>query len=59
MDDDDFVEEVTQKSKSISKSVSKSDAQFVPPRPVTPRKDKPSGRDGLTDSENLRLLLPI
>ena len=51
MDDDDFVEEVTLKS-SISKSVSKSDSPFVPPRPVTPRKDKPSGRDRMTNSEN-------
>ena len=52
MDDDDFVEEVTQKSTSKAKSVSKSDAQFVPPRPMTPKKDKPPGRDRLTDSEN-------
>ena len=50
MQDDDFVEEVTQKSTSKATSVSKSDAQFVPPRPVTPRKEKPSG--SVTDSEN-------
>ena len=50
MQDDDFVEEGIQKSTSNAKSVSKSDAQFVPPRPVTPRKEKPSGR--VTDSEN-------
>ena len=49
MDDDDFVEEGIQKTTSKAKSVSKSDAQFVPPRPVTPRKEKPSGR--VTDSE--------
>ena len=50
MQDDDFVEEVTHKSTSKAKSVSISDAQFVPPRPLTPRKEKPSGR--VTDSEN-------
>ena len=50
MQDDDFAEEVTHKSTSKAKSVSKSDAQFVPPRPVTPKKEKPSGR--VTDSEN-------
>ena len=52
MDDDDFVEELSQKSTSKAKCASKSDAQFVPPRPVTPREDKPSGRDRMTDSEN-------
>ena len=50
MDDDDFVEEVTQKSISKAKSNSRSDAHFVQPRPVPLKKEKPSAR--VTDSEN-------
>jgi len=50
MDDDDFVAEGFKKSISKAKSTSRSDAQFVAPRPVTPRKEKTSPR--VTDSEN-------
>ena len=50
MDDDNFVEEGIPKTTSKAKSVSRSDAQFVPPRPVPPKKEKPSAR--VTDSEN-------
>ena len=50
MDDDDFVEEGIQKTSCKAKSKSRSEAQFVPPRPVTPRKEKSYGR--VTDSEN-------
>ena len=49
MEDDDFVEEGIQKTTSKAKAGFKTDAQFVPPRPVTPRKEKPTGR--VTDSE--------
>ena len=52
MDDDDFVEDLSQNSTSKSKSVSKSDAKFALPRPVTPKRDKPPARDRVSESDN-------
>ena len=52
MDDDDFVEDLSQNSTSKSKSVSRSDAKFAPPRPVTPKKDRVVVRERVSESEN-------
>ena len=52
MNDDDFVENLSEKSTSKSKSVSRSDAKFAIPRLVTPKKVKAPVRDRALESKN-------
>ena len=52
MDDDDFVEKMSQDSGSKLKSVSKSDAKFVQPQLVAPKKARAPGKDRVSESEN-------
>ena len=52
MDDDDFVEQLSEDSTSKLKSVSRADAKFALPRPVTSKKDKPVVRERVSESEN-------
>ena len=52
MEDDDFVDKSSQGSASQSKSVLKDDGKFVQPHPVTPKKDRGSGRQRVSESDN-------
>ena len=56
MDDDDFVEELSQDSTSKPKSVSRTDPKFALPRPVTPKKDK-AGVESVCPSQIILQLL--
>ena len=51
MDNDDFLEKSSQDSAPRLKGVSKSDAKFVQPLPVTPKKIKPAVNDRAPKSE--------
>ena len=51
MDDDDFLEKSSQDSAPRLKGVSKSDAKFVQPLPVTPKKIKPAVNDRVSESD--------